>query len=158
MEDMMPTEGLAAGTVRDLELCNRATAEYGLALTNRQMLALAERRVQALRDADRVEFGEGVLKKLVFAFRDSPYLDQAHYEETLTELQDIFYFYKNESGERLSDDELIAHMRGAYNGWCRGSLEALAGTELALLCRRLRGWEAEEAGDGIGAEEGCYEE
>ena len=148
MEDMMPTEGLAAGTVRDLELCNRATAEYGLALTNRQMLALA----------DRVEFGEGVLKKLVFAFRDSPYLDQAHYEETLTELQDIFYFYKNESGERLSDDELIAHMRGAYNGWCRGSLEALAGTELALLCRRLRGWEAEEAGDGIGAEEGCYEE
>lgn len=154
MEDMMPTEGLAAKTVRDLELCNRATAGYGLALTRRQMLALAERRVQALRDTDRVEFGEGVLKKLIFAFRDSPYLDQAHYEETLTELQDIFYFYKNESGERLSDDELIALMRGAYNGWCRGSLEALAGTEL----RRLRGWEAEEAGDGKSAEEGWYEE
>lgn len=147
MDFLMPIESMVAGTVRELELCNRATAGYGLALTHEQMLALAERRVQALRDTDRVEFGGGILKELVFAFRDSPYLDQRHYEETLTELQDVFYHYKNESGDRLTDDELIVLMRSAYNGWCQGSVEAMAGTGLADLCRNLRRGERAEYGE-----------
>ncbi len=133
-----------AGTAKAVEGCNALTEGYGLSLSHAQALALAQRRVEALRAADRVEFGEGILKKLIFAFRSSPYLCQQNYEETLGELQDIFYHFKNESGEALSDDELIEFMRTVFNGKAQGSLEYLAGTALDRLCRQLRGWEPDE--------------
>lgn len=133
-----------AGTVKTLEACNALTEGYGLTLSSAQARALAQRRVEALRATDRVEFGEGVLRKLIFAFRDSPYFCQQNYEETLGELQDIFYHFKNESNEGLSDDELIEFMRSTFNGKAQGSLEYLAGTALDRLCRELRGWEADE--------------
>ena len=47
------------------------------------------------------------IKKLIEAFCDSPYIMQSNYEETLEELQDIFYFFKEEAMEQISDDELI---------------------------------------------------
>lgn len=133
-----------AGTVKALEACNVLTEGYGLTLSHAQALALAQRRVEALRATDRVEFGEGILKKLIFAFRSSPYLCQQNYEETLGELQDIFYHFKNESGESLTDDELIEFMRTTFDGKAQGSLEYLAGTALDRLCRELRGWEPDE--------------
>ena len=50
------------------------------------------------------------IKKLIEAFCDSPYIMQSNYEETLEELQDIFYFFKGEAMEQISDDELIEFM------------------------------------------------
>lgn len=133
-----------AQTVKTLVACNVLTEGYGLTLSSAQAQALAQRRVEVLRVTDRVEFGEGVLRKLIFAFRDSPYICQQNYEETLAELQDIFYHFKNESDEGLTDDELIEFMRSTFNGKAQGSLEYLAGTALDRLCRELRGWEADE--------------
>lgn len=132
-------------TEQDTLLCNRMTEAYGLTLTAAQGRALAERRVEALRRTDRVEFGEGILRKLVLAFRDSPYLAPRDYADTLAELQDIFYHFKNESGQRLSDDELIELMKDCFDGTAQGSTEYMAGTALELLCKGLRGAPQEEA-------------
>lgn len=143
MDFLMPRSAQIANTVKDLDLCNQVTGEYGLMLSSAQMLALAERRVQALQNTDRVEFGEGILKKLIFAFRDSPYLGQHDYANTIAELQDLFYYYKNETAERLSDDELIEIMKDAFDGKAQGSLEYLAGTALPLLCKELKGCKSE---------------
>ena len=125
MDFLVPREVQIANTIKDLPLCNRLTEAYGLSLTPTQMLALAERRIEALKATDRVEFGEGVLKKLIFAFRDSPYLSRQNYEETLTELQDIFYQFKIETHDRLSDDELIEKMKAAFDGRAQGTLELI---------------------------------
>lgn len=125
MDFLVPRDIQIAGTVKDLQTCNALTEKYGLALTPKQMLALAERRVEALQATGRVEFGEGILKKLIFAFRDSPYLAQQNYEETLTELQDLFYQFKNETHDRLSDDELIEKMKTAFYGRAQGTLELI---------------------------------
>lgn len=144
MDFLVPRDVQIANTVKDLEVCNRVTEGYGLMLSPTQMHALAQRRVEALQNTNRVEFGEGILKKLIFAFRESPYLEPRSYGETLAELQDIFYHFKNESGERLSDDELLEVMQEAFDGKAQGSTEYLAGTALEVFCKGLRGWKSDE--------------
>ena len=125
MDFLVPMEYQLSGTVRALEGCNRLTEGYGLTLTVGQMRALAQRRVEALQATDRVEFGEGILKKLILTFRDSPYLCQQNYEEIIAELQDLFYHFKNEVGEGLTDDELIGRMKGLFDGKAQGALELM---------------------------------
>ena len=78
------------------------------------------------------------IKKLIEAFCDSPYIMQSNYEETLEELQDIFYFFKEEAMEQISDDELIEFMTRDFDGKCQGSIEYLSGTSLEELCRGTR--------------------
>lgn len=116
-----------AACVESLRRSNDFSAQFGLLLSEPQMLALAQRRQEALVDTGRVEFGEGVLHQLVEAFCDSPYLCQANYEETLAELQALFYYFKNESRDRLSDEELIAGMKRIFDGPAQGATEYLSG-------------------------------
>ena len=141
---LMPIQIQMANTIKELEACNHLSEQFGLSLTTDQMLRLAKSRFLALENTGRVEFGEGILKKLVFRFCDSPYLLQSNYEETLSELQEVFYYFKNESMERLSDDELLEAMKTVFDGKAQGSLEYLSGTSLENLCRIIRGGEVEE--------------
>ena len=128
--------------------CNNLTARFGLTLSEAQIHSLVERRFNALMDTGRIEFGEGILKKLVYSFCDSPYLTQENYEETIIELQDSFYYFKNESMDRISDDELIEFMSAVFNGRAQGSLEYLSGTSLEELCRYARqGWDPDRDAD-----------
>ena len=83
-------------TIQALAAANRQTARYGLTLTPEQMTALAESRTRALLDTGRVEFGGGILPRLIEVFCDSPHLHQAEYAAALEALQAIFYRYKNE--------------------------------------------------------------
>jgi len=78
-----------------------------------------------LREQQRVEFGEGILPRLIFTFCDSPHIYQQNYVETLLRLQDIFYLYKNECMDELTDDELLDFMKKAFDGECEGSLDYL---------------------------------
>ncbi len=142
---LTPLESQYSQNLAQLESLNQKTVRFGLTLTGAQMRTLVERRFQALKSTGRVEFGEGILSKLIDAFCDSPYLFAENYESTLIELQDMFYFFKGEAMERLSDDELIEAMRDCYNGKAGGSLEYLSGTTLEALCRGLRGGDTEES-------------
>lgn len=114
-----------------LQSCNTLSEQYGLTLSRANMQMLAEKQVEALRSAGRVEFGRGPYEKLIYAFCDSPYLTQADYAETLVKLCTMFYQFKSESGDRWSDDELIGSMKRYYDGECHGSLD-LVGDRLWL--------------------------
>jgi len=143
---------ITAQSADDLLKYNEKTREYGLTLTREQALRLAENRSAALKETGRVEFGKGIIGKLIDAFCDSPYLSRTEYEETLHELTGIFYYYKNET--QLGDDELIAFMRRAFDGPCKGSLELLSDRELEGLAMRLKTGTAEtEADDACSGEE-----
>ena len=130
---------------------NDYTARYGLSLSEEEAALLLRERKDTLKEQERVEFGEGILPKLIFAFCDSPYIYQDNYVETLGRLQEIFYFYKNESLDEITDDELINFMKAGFDGSCQGSLDHLEDTRLAALARRTRFgqnfYEEEEAGD-----------
>ncbi|NCB64181.1 MAG: hypothetical protein EOM52_11380 [Clostridia bacterium] len=139
--------------VTELMSVNRFTAAYGLVFTEEQALVLSQARESALRHTARLEFGAGILPKLVLAFRDSPELPGEDPVALLSELTDIFYEFKNETLDALTDDELLAAMKAAFDGPCHGSTELLAARDLSALAGFLRngpaagGAEEEEDGD-----------
>lgn len=140
----------------DLALCNAKGERYGLSLTEEQMGELAQRRVEALRATGRVEFGRGVLVELVTAFCDSPYLFQDTYDETIAELQDAFYRFKEDSHERIADQDLIDAMRQAFDHEACGSVEHFGGMSVERLIALAEGSHQDENEDWSEAE--AYEE
>ena len=117
---------------------NQKTARYGLELTEADAKTLSETRNSELRRQQRIEFGEGILPKLIDAFCDSPYMDQGTYVETLIRLQEIFFLYKNEMLDEISDDELLQFMREQYDDICFGDLDYLEGTCLNHFAQAIR--------------------
>lgn len=118
--------------------CNEKTQQFGLALTEEEVRGLLEKRMENLREQQRIEFGEGILPKLIFTFCDSPYVYQSNYAEVLMQLQEIFYQYKNETLDELTDDELLEEMKIAFDGECAGSVEYLQETILDKIGREVR--------------------
>jgi len=144
--------------VSEVIKCNDYTARYGLILTPAQALELVETRSIALSENGRIEFGGGVIDKIIKEFCDSPYISMHNYTQTIHELLEIFYYYKNETLDLISDDDLIKHMKIAFDGICQGSLDLLSGRELDRIARNLRSgyrydyseddlWEDEEGED-----------
>jgi hypothetical protein len=106
-------------------------------LTEADAMLLVDTRDNALYATGRLEFGSGIIPKLIDAFCDSPYLMQNTYVETLTALIDAFYYFKNELQDRLGDDVLIAFMRKAYDIPCNGAVTLLTDLVLPALVTAL---------------------
>jgi hypothetical protein len=123
--------------------CNLLSIKYNLRLTERDIQALTNARFSSLKETGRVEFGEGVLEKLIYAFCDSPYLEQETYAQTLAELQDAFYYFKNETLDFMSDDDMIAFMKQHFDSDCEGDVGYLTGSLLEDLGRHVREGEDE---------------
>ena len=140
--------------VNSLAAVNRKAAARGLlALREEEITALAQRRGEVLRDTGRVEFGSGILPKLVFAFCDSPHISPDGFAAAIDELMACFYHFKNETAETVGDDELLAFMKEHFDGDCQGSVEYLAGTLLENLARGTRFGDATERGERPGGQE-----
>lgn len=105
--------------------CNEFTREYGLSLNSSQVMRLIETQSSALKNTGRIEFGNGVVHKLIVNFCNSPYMSRENYEDVLHELTELFYILKNETGDRFGDDFIICRMKEAFNGECRGATELL---------------------------------
>lgn len=136
---------------------NEYSKKFGLVLTQEESALLLRERTEVLKQQQRVEFGDGILPKLIVAFCDSPYLYQDNYVDTLGRLQEIFYYYKNEFMDEITDDELIEQMKMLYDGIGQGSLDYMEETGLEGLARRSRfghGQYEEEVECGDGDEDG----
>lgn len=136
----------------EVRLCNDLNALYGLILTEQDITELVQLRGQALHNTGRVEFGGGILPKLIRAFCKSPYIDPYNYATTLGQLQDAFYYFKNESQDQFSDDDLIEFMADAFNGQAHGSAEVLETISLEELCR----WARNGFQEGFAEEDGWF--
>jgi hypothetical protein len=134
-----PAPGQIAAAQKELAACNRLSAPYGLVLSAQQLQTLTQCRFAALKAAGRVDLGGGILPALIAAFCDSPYLAPATYEADLAALQEMFYTFKTDCRERMSDDELLHAMRLLFDGRAQGSLEYLAGATPELLADAAQG-------------------
>ena len=121
-----------------IKTTNEYTNQFGLCLTDDDIQDLLIRRRECLSEQQRVEFGTGILDKIIFAFCDSNFIYQDNYVESIARLQNIFYLYKNESMDELTDEELITMMRNAFDDECQGSLEYLEETYLDQFARNIR--------------------
>ena len=117
---------------------NEKAQKYGLVLSRKQAAAIIATRNAALQRTGRMEFGAGILGRIAEAFCDSPWISQEDYEQTLHEVTGLFYEFKNETMDIVSDDELIDFI-------CKGSLELLAGRALPMLAEHVRSGEPLES-------------
>lgn len=144
------TELALVNAKQEIRACNEFTERFGLTLNEKEIDELVQCRLNALKNSGRIEFGGGILPKLIFAFCDSPYIDQSDYEEILADLQEAFYYYKSDALDALTDDELIEFMVSVFNGGAQGSTEYLFGTSLDALCRYARNGYDERNLDEVG--------
>lgn len=118
--------------------CNECTSEYGLKLSEENAKELITTRNVALNKSGRIEFNGEIISKIIMSFCDSPYISQYNYSDTINELVEIFYNYKNETLEYIGDDELIEIMSDSFNNYCQGSLELLEGKVLYTIADNIR--------------------
>ena len=124
-----------SAAVHELADSLKVWESWGMTISAEQAAMLVQRQRAVLRDAGRIDFGDGVLKKLAAAFCDSPYIQANDWTDTLAQLTELFYALKNETRDQLGDDALIAAMAARFNGGAGGSLDALAATEpVWFLC------------------------
>ena len=117
---------------------NNYTGKFGLALSSEDAALLAQERVNTLKQERRVEFGQGILPKIIYAFCDSSFITQENYRDSLSRLQEIFFFYKNEMMDEITDDELLTFMREQFEDVCYGDFDYLEGTCLEIFAQAIR--------------------
>ena len=123
--------------ISNIKKCNEYTSKYGLVLSDNQINNLLERRKETLKETGRIELRAGIIDKLIKEFCDSPYINQENYAKTLYELIEMFYEYKNETMDLITDDELIEFMKQSFDGICQGDLEYLSGTVMYKMRENL---------------------
>lgn len=122
----------------EIQQINEKTLEYGLKLLEKDIKTLIETRDEALSSNGRVEFGGGIITKIISSFCDSPYILQNNYAETINDLIETFYYYKNETMEEISDDELIELMKEYFDNRCQGHLELLRYKYLDKIAHNIK--------------------
>lgn len=128
---------------------NQYTQQFGLSLCEADAQLIVAERTKSLREQQRVEFGESIIPKLIYEFCDSDYIDQGNYVQTMVRLQDIFYLFKNEMMDEITDDELIHFMKEQFETVCYGDLEYLEGTCLEIFAQAVRaGYQGYRGSDG----------
>ena len=130
---------------------NQTAERYGLVLSEEDAKLILEEKNNALREQKRVEFGGGITPKIIYEFCDSDFIDQNNYVDTLLRLQEIFYLYKNEMQDEISDEELLHFMKEQFEDICFGDLEYLESTCLANFAQAVRaGYDGHRSSGGYG--------
>lgn len=117
---------------------NKASGQYGLTLTKEDAQALLEERKSSLISQKRVELNGGILPKIIDTFMDSAYISQEDYVDTLVRLQDLFFQFKNEMNDEITDEELLNFMKEQFETICYGDLDYLGGTCLEIFAEAVR--------------------
>lgn len=136
--ELLNSKLLQVNAANEIIKYNQTTAQRGLLFTQEDAMEIVQKRGYELKSNGRIEFGKGSIGKIIEAFYKSPYISQANYKDTLCSLIEIFYYYKNETLDYLSDDDLIYHMQIYFNGTCHGSVDLLASREMDQLARDIR--------------------
>lgn len=117
---------------------NQYTEQYGLTLSAQDAEILAQERKSTLMEQKRVEFGESILPRIIYEFCDSAFISQSNYVESLVRLQEIFFLYKNEMLDEISDEELLNFMKEQFETVCFGDFDYLEGTCLDIFAQAVR--------------------
>ena len=128
---------------------NSSTAQYGLVLSEQDAQLIMQERNNTLRTQKRVEFGETITTKIIYEFCDSDFIYQDNYVDTIIRLQEIFFLYKNEMSDEITDDELLHFMKEQFEHICFGDLNYLEGTCLSNFAQAIRaGYRGYKSTDG----------
>lgn len=97
-----------------LEL-NKKSQIYGLALKQEDIKEIIKSRNNTLKSYGRIELDINVTKRIIENLYTSQYTDKDDYVESINDLQEIFYYLKNETLDQISDIEIIEIIDEFYN-------------------------------------------
>jgi hypothetical protein len=124
--------------INEIVEMNEETAKYRLTLTVEEAKEIIEIRNHILESYGRIEIDTIVTKKFIQRFYTSPLINQEDYATIINELHEIYYYLKNETEDKIGDDELIDLITGFFNNSCGGSIELLRGREMEIYSRNIR--------------------
>jgi hypothetical protein len=136
--NLFESNSLEKQVFSDILKCNEITKEYGLILNEQDIKEIIKTRNISLEKSGRIEFNGQIINKIITIFCDSPYISQYNYSDTINELVEIFYNYKNETLDYIGDDELIEIMKEHFDNYCQGSLELLEGKVLYKIADNIK--------------------
>lgn len=105
--------------------CNEFLEKYGLKITPEDVKVIIEKRNEALKKSGRIETSNEIVSRLIKEFCDSSYISNENFLETINELIEAFYYYKTETKNKISDEELIKFMREHYEKTANGYISYL---------------------------------
>ena len=130
---------------------NETTEQFGLSLTEEDAKLILAERKNALAEQKELSLVKELRQKSFMNFCDSEYIHQSNYVETIIRLQEIFYLYKNEMHDEITDDELLHLMKEQFENICFGDLDYLESTCLANFAEAIRaGYDGYKGSDGYG--------
>ena len=88
---------------------------YGLTLTEEDVRQITRNTKETLKKTGRIETCTDSLEKIIAFLYSSPYTQKDYYVEVISDMEEIFYFFKNQVLDLLSDDEIIEILEKAYN-------------------------------------------
>ena len=135
--------GLILGKItrKELDLIEKSNVninKFGLTITREEAKEIIISKNETLKKYKRIEFSSGVTEKIIYIFSDSAYIDRNNYIDTIKDLVDIFYNFKNETEDKLTDDELLNFMREQFDDVCYGDLGYLRDTCLERFSKAVR--------------------
>lgn len=116
---------LSKANINELLETNKEIKKNGLMLNLEDVKQLINVRDKVLNSYGRVELSFQVTKKLIKVFSSSAFVNDENYVWILNDLQETFYYLKNETEDKISDDKLIELMKDLFENSCEGSIELL---------------------------------
>jgi hypothetical protein len=101
---------------------NSESEQYGLSLSQDDVEEIIKSRNHTLQSYGRIDLNINVTKQLIENLYISQYADKDDYVELINDLQDIFYYLKNETLDEISDIEILEIIDEFYNG-CSGRID-----------------------------------
>lgn len=116
---------LSEACTNELLQLNEETKNYGLELTLEDVKQVINTRNKVLKSYGRVELSFDVTKRLIETFSTSAFVNEKNYVNILNDLQESFYYMKNETEDKLSDEKIIKFMKEKFENYCEGSIDLL---------------------------------
>lgn len=101
---------------------NEKSNIYGLILNKEDVKEIINLRNNTLKSYGRIELDINVTKSIIENLYKSQYTDRDDYVEAINDLQEIFYYLKNETLDQISDIEIIEIIDEFYNN-CSGRID-----------------------------------
>lgn len=133
----LQNEQLNKAYVNQLLVLNEESSKKGLVLTQEDAKHILQARSQTLNSYGRIELGLNVTEEIIQLFQQSDFVNPDNYVTVLTEIQEIFYYFKNETNEKVGDKDLLNKIKYYYEIECGGAIQLLK-SKMEEYARKVR--------------------
>ncbi|MCI9977178.1 hypothetical protein JY742_13690 [Clostridioides difficile] len=119
-------QGLKEIERNELLETNEESKAYGLALSESDVKDIITSRNYTLKGYGRIELDIKTTKQLIENIYKSQFTNINDYLETINDMQEIFYYLKNETDDKICDNEIIELLDELYEKFS-GNLDNVRG-------------------------------